>query len=393
MKRKRRKESSDSYKESKRRNSRDYVDNWSFPAMTIPSISRSNLSSSSSSPSPPRYSHHQSFSNQSQPSSSRASSKSLLMNGRSIEECRARIRQEMENLKNEEDSRESKIETIELQSDSDDEIYIEKDQKHKSQITIENLDVNVTEMEIRKSLRNVSGPNKISLSRFSGKCDATLYFDDRVSADQFKEKLQRENLISRIQQSKNNDSGGVSPPRYPNYSQPIQILEESLPAPARKSKLVVPIFLDIQSEDGASLSKIKVHLYLFGKCQQFLDQEPRILISAFLNYMKKYFPSKDDHEFILVTSCPASYTLFYSVLKENPVNKQVFDFYFRSWSCLQTIVNIVAQDRRVLQGCFYQQSKETLQKQIISCIIDSSHYQRAYQISLNLLQSFFSLDN
>lgn len=125
--------------------------------------------------------------------------------------------------------------------------------------------------------------------------------------------------------------------------------------------MLVPVFVDIQSEDGVNLSKIKVHLYLFGKCQQFLGQEPRILVSAFLNYMKKYFPTKDDFDFVFVTACPATYTMFYSVLKENQVNKQVFDFYFRSWTDLYSIVNCADQTRTSLLGHSANQNKETLE--------------------------------
>ena len=276
-------------------------------------------------------------------------------------------------------SNRSVIETIELDSEEED---VKSD--YSNTIMLSDLDVNVTEMEIRRSICyptfNIGEPTKISITKLSGKCNAVLQFDNRMSANLCRKQLEDKTLLSELLQSgPHPQSPGVSPPRYLDTCEPIHILDE--PSSHREQQLVnhqanvqernfrpeiihktkvVPIFVEIIADDGNAISKIKVNLYLHGKCQLFHNQEPKILISAFLNYMKKYFPSKDDLEFVFLTPCPASFTLFYSALKENAANKQVFDYYFSYWSDIQTIVKSQQQGSKIMKGCFYQHNKEII---------------------------------
>ena len=257
----------------------------------------------------------------------------------------------------------SRIETIDIDSDIDS----PEDEK---KIVIPGLGVNVTEMELRRSLigqnLNKTEPSKITFSKLSGKCDAILHFDDIRAAEEYKKDINRTSLYS-LFGSSGVTSPGVSPPRYVDNTNSIHILDNSEESSDISSiqninnksfkTSVIPIFVDIQSEDGIHINKIKVNLLTYGKCQQFFGQEPKILISAFLNYMKKYYPSKEGLEFIFVAPCPASYTLFYSVLKENIVNKQVFDFYFTLWTDLASLVRDLQSGCRTLSGYCYQSDK------------------------------------
>ena len=65
-----------------------------------------------------------------------------------------------------------------------------------------------------------------------------------------------------------------------------------------------PVFLDISSSDGVTISRMKVVLqvvvmltmlqvYLFnhGKCQQLQGREPAVLVAGFLKYLRKYYPA------------------------------------------------------------------------------------------------------
>ena len=373
---------------SRRRNSKP-IDDWSLPNLaSIPS----GYVSSSSSPSPPRYDSYSqnmslkrkyySLDNQ---SSFFGLNQGILSKGKSIEECRKQIRQEMEYLKQQDllmegqQSNRSVIETIELDSEEED---VKSDVS--KTIMLSDLDLNVTEMEIRRSICypnfNIGEPSKISITKLSGKCNAVLQFDNVMSADLWRKQLEDKTFLSELIQSGPPPpaSPGVSPPRYLDTCEPIHILDETSTQGKQIGKnrvdvpdkniegetmhrpKVVPIFVEIIADDGNAISKIKVHLYLHGKCQLFHSQEPKILISAFLNYMKKYFPSKDDLEFVFLTPCPASFTLFYSALKENAANKQVFDYYFNYWSDTQTIVKSQQQGSKVLRGCFYQNNKEII---------------------------------
>lgn len=290
---------------------------------------------------------------------------SIFLSSKSIEECRAQIRKEMNYLK-EQDllmQKNSRIETIDIDSDNDNP---EDDKK----IVIPGLGVNVTEMELRRSLSdqnlNNTEPSKITFSKLSGKCDAVLHFDDIRAAEDYRKHINQTSLHSLFGSSALS-SPGVSPPRYVDNTNSIHIIdnmEESSDICQPQSinnksfsTSVIPIFVDIQSEDGIFINKIKVNLLTHGKCQQFFGQEPKILISAFLNYMKKYYPSKEGIELIFVAPCPAAFTLFYSVLKENVVNKQVFDFYFTFWTDLQSIVRDFQSGSKTLTGCCYDISK------------------------------------
>ena len=354
----------------RRKRSRSNDMSWQDLNFTIPNPNCGNFSSSSSSPSPPRYETNSNYEvGKLRPNHSlgtfREQKRSILSEGKSIEECRAKIRQELESLKQQETmtkdpSCHSLIETIELESDDGDEY----DEKNK--ITIPDLDVNVTEMEIRKSIFHqnwgIAEPSKISLTKFSGRCNAVLQFENEGAARQFKNQLGDQSSTSGLNHP-TIPSPGVSPPRFMDNCEPIQVFDFDDPIPTiERSSTVVPIFVDIQSEDGSTIKKIKVHLYLHNKCQQFYGQEPKILISAFLNYMKKYFSSKEGMEFIFVTPCPASYTLFYSVLKENASNKQVFDYYFNNWADIQSIVKSIQQGSKVLYGSFHHENKETFKE-------------------------------
>ena len=86
--------------------------------------------------------------------------------------------------------------------------------------------------------------------------------------------------------------------------------------PTPLAKKIIPIFVDIFTENGRTISKIKVNLVTHQKCQQFYGQEPTILVSAFLNYMKKYYQEKRNLEMIFVTPCVATFDLFFTTLQE-----------------------------------------------------------------------------
>ena len=333
----------------------------------------SSSSSSCSSPSPPRYRSPPPRVDNNLSTIDLISSipmlgigQSIFQSGKSIEECREQIKRQITMLNKQENisqmqSKISTVETIDLESENEDEEIIgSKDSKV---VNLTNLNVNVTEMELKNLAHNefmeAIEPPKISLTKFSGRCNARLQFNNTESANIFREKYCNDNIYTPFSPTFDN-SPGVSPPRCVIPSANIQILDESFSS-VRKTeiKVTVPIFVDIISDDGGqSLSKIKVHLYQHVKCQQFHGQEPKLLVSAFLNYMKKYYSSKDGYKFIFVTPCPASYILFYSVLKENAANKQVFDFYFSSWTDILSIVKSVQYDKQMLQGCFYQNNKE-----------------------------------
>ena len=291
------------------------------------------------------------------------------MSGKSLEECRAQLREDMNYLK-EQDllmQKNSKIETIDIESDNE----TPEDGK---KIIIPGLGVNVTEMELRRSLNcqnlnNLSHtqPSKITFSKLSGKCDAILHFSDIRAAEDYGKQI-NQSLLYSVFGAPGLSSPGVSPPRFVDTTNSIHIIDniqtessdicqhESLTKVLSNAN-VIPIFVDIQSEDGLYITKIKVNLLTHGKCQQFFGQEPKILISAFLNYMKKYYPSKEGLELVFVTPCPATYTLFYSVLKENVVNKQVFDFYFTVWTDIQSVVREAQAGFRGITACSYQSDK------------------------------------
>ena len=286
-----------------------------------------------------------------------------------MEECRAQIREEMNYLK-EQDllmQKNSKIETIDIESEPD-------TPEDGRKIIIPGLGVNVTEMELRRSLNcqnlknlNQTQPSKITFSKLSGKCDAILHFTDIRAAEDYKKQI-NQSLLYSVFGAPGLTSPGVSPPRFVDTSNSIHIIDnietessdicqdESL-SKVFSNTNVIPIFVDIQSEDGLYITKIKVNLLTHGKCQQFFGQEPKILISAFLNYMKKYYPSKQGLELVFVTPCPATYTLFYSVLKENVVNKQVFDFYFGLHTDIQSVVREVQAGYRGITACSYRSNK------------------------------------
>ena len=250
------------------------------------------------------------------------------------------------------------IETIDLDSDED---IVEVKQDEDSSIVLSDLNVNVTEMELRRSIDdqrlNIVEPYKISLTKLSGKCDAKLHFNNPYSAQLFSQQFNNKSLVT-TEPIATSPSPGVSPPRHVDGMDLIQLIHNETQKHEPKMVNTVPIFVDIISKDGLSIEKIKVHLYLHGKCQQFFGQEPKIIISAFLNYMKKYFPTTEGFQFVFITPCAASYIIFYSVLKENVANKQVFDSYFCSWTDLQSIVRAVQQSGPILQGCSYQADKE-----------------------------------
>ena len=280
-----------------------------------------------------------------------------------MEECRNYLKeQDLLMQKN------SKIETIDIESDND----TPEDGK---KIIIPGLGVNVTEMELRRSLncQNLNKlkhtqPSKITFSKLSGKCDAILHFSDIRAAEDYRKQI-NQSLLYSVFGAPELSSPGVSPPRFVDTSNSIHIIDnietessdfcqhESLTKKVFSNANVIPIFVDIQSEDGLYITKIKVNLLTHGKCQQFYGQEPKILISAFLNYMKKYYPSKEGLELVFVTPCPAAYTLFYSVLKENVVNKQVFDFYFTLWTDIQSVVREAQAGNRGIAACSYQSNK------------------------------------
>ena len=97
--------------------------------------------------------------------------------------------------------------------------------------------------------------------------------------------------------------------------------------------------------------------------------------------------SKPDFDFVFVTACPATYTMFYSVLKENQVNKQVFDFYFRSWVDLYSLVNCVDQSRTSLLAHSTNQNKETLEIHNFAF----KHYQIFMSLKFSKKNTIFSL--
>ena len=280
-----------------------------------------------------------------------------------MEECRNYLKeQDLLMQKN------SKIETIDIESDNE----TPDDGK---KIIIPGLGVNVTEMELRRSLNcqnlnnlnHTTQPSKITFSKLSGKCDAILHFSDIRAAEDYGKQI-NQSLLYSVFGAPGLSSPGVSPPRFVDTTNSIHIIDniqtESSDICQHKSLTkvlsnanVIPIFVDIQSEDGLYITKIKVNLLTHGKCQQFFGQEPKILISAFLNYMKKYYPSKEGLDLVFVTPCPAAYTLFYSVLKENAVNKQVFDFYFTHHTDIHSVVREAQAGYRGVTACSYQSNK------------------------------------
>jgi len=266
------------------------------------------------------------------------------------------------------------VETLDVESDTE--------MQNENTILLTNLNIDVTEVEIQKTISSqnlpIKRPSKITIRRFAGKCDASLFFDNDKNASEFRSKISNRFLRSSLNtdhsqdlKSTNGDKrlfdncnsysetcfsapsspmGGVSPPRLSESENSIQIVEENQHLKTfethaqyvrKKSILckIIPIFVDIFTEDGKTISRIKVNLVTHQKCQQFHGQEPTILVSAFLNYMKKYYQDKRNLEMLFIAPCVATFNLFFAALLENPVNKEVFDFYFTYWADLQSLVN------------------------------------------------------
>jgi len=265
------------------------------------------------------------------------------------------------------------VETLDVESDTE--------VQNENTILLTNLNVDVTEVEIQKTISSqnlsIKRPSKITIRRFAGKCDASLFFDNDKNASEFRSKISNRFLRSSLNtdnsqaprstygdkklidnynsysetcfSAPSSPMGGVSPPRLSESENNIQIVEENqhmkiVDNPAqyvrKKSMLcrIIPIFVDIFTENGKTISRIKVNLVTHQKCQQFYGQEPTILVSAFLNYMKKYYQDKRNLEMLFIVPCVATFNLFFSALLENPVNKEVFDFYFTYWADLQSLV-------------------------------------------------------
>jgi len=350
-------------------------------ALSIPN-SPTNSNASSLSPSPPRYDNFEKVNNSNgfdnknkfsfcqKPSNANMDENNIQRN--------ADGRRRSHGMEKSQDDAHGIVETLDVDSDPE----IQGDT-----IVLTNLNVDVTEVEIQKTISTqsptIKRPSKITIRRFAGKCDASLFFDNDRNATEFRSKLNngllRSSLNSESKQNEKKKSNqesdfvestsvsnynsysetsfsgpsspqeGVSPPRLSESENNIQIVEEiqhvknldiSQDFELKKPTLrkVIPIFVDIFTENGKTISKIKVNLVTHQKCQQFYGQEPTILVSAFLNYMKKYYQDKRNLDMVFVTPCVATFDLFFAALTENPVNKEVFDFYFSYWADLQSLV-------------------------------------------------------